>query len=186
MEVSYMDIQKHHWEMDAKEPNEYHFCETTRGREFILRLTTGADPLLAIRQFAIDNDVRFGKVHAAFMGAFQPAVYDKWVPNVHDPHDWNQEVSATCSNLSMLLAAGGMISQRKKEDGEEETFVAMHFASGGAWDIGTFGGHLEEGTRVKGVMCVFVTELLDIEVQYQANLRHGYRYPENFYVSTKK
>lgn len=181
-----MEKPKHNWELDAGEPNEYHCCEATRGREFVIRLTTGADPLLAIRQFAIDKAIKFGKVHAAFMGAFKPTIYDKWVPNVHDPNDWSREISATNSNLSMLLAMGGMISQRPTKEGNEETFVAMHFVSGGAWDTATFGGHLEEGTRVKGVMCVFVTELLDIDVQYQANVRPGDRYPENFYVSTKQ
>lgn len=181
-----MQKPQHDWEKDALTPSEYHCCEAVRGREFILRLTTGADPLLAIRQFAIDKGIRFGKVHAAFMGAFQPTIYDKWVPNVHDRDDWRQEISATSANLSMLLALGGMISQRPTREGGNETFVAMHFVSGGAWDTGTFGGHLEEGTRVKGVMCVFVTELLEIEVEYQANVKPGDRYPENFYVSTVK
>lgn len=176
----------HDWEKDAVNPNEYHSCEAARGREFIIRLTTGADPLLAIRQFAIDNDIKFGKIHSTFMGAFQPTRYDKWVPNVHDPDDWHQEIAATNHNLAMLCAIGGMISQRPKKDGTDETFVAMHFAAGGAWDTAMFGGHLEEGTRVKGVMCVFVTELLDIEVEYQANVKPGDRFPENFYISTKK
>ena len=177
--------EKHKWELDAKKPNEYHSCETTRGREFILRLTTGADPLLAIRQFAIDHGIKFGKVHASFMGAFQPTHYDKWVPNVNDLNDWQKEITAINTNLSMLCSISGMISQRPTKDGGEETFVAMHFVSGGAWDTATFGGHLEEGTRVKGVMCAFVTELLDIEVEYQANVKPGDRFPENFYVSTK-
>ena len=30
------------WERDAVTPDEYHFVEAIRGREFIIRLTTGA------------------------------------------------------------------------------------------------------------------------------------------------
>ena len=177
--------EQHQWELPAQKPNEYHCCEARRGREFILRLTTGADPVLAIREFAVENNIRFGKVHASFMGAFQPTHYDKWVPNPQDPEDWHMEITAVNANLSMRCSLSGMISQRPKKDGTEETFVAMHFVSGGAWDTATFGGHLEEGTRVKGVMCAFVTELLDIEVEYQANVKPGDKYPENFYVNTK-
>jgi len=36
------------WERDASDPSEYHVVEAKRGREFILRLTTGADVYLAI------------------------------------------------------------------------------------------------------------------------------------------
>ena len=31
------------WEMDATKPNDYFFVEAKRGREFIMRLTSGAD-----------------------------------------------------------------------------------------------------------------------------------------------
>ena len=31
------------WERDAETPDEYHSVEAIRGREFIIRLTTGAD-----------------------------------------------------------------------------------------------------------------------------------------------
>ncbi len=51
--------------MDAGKPNEYHSVEAKRGREFILRLTTGADVYLALQQFAIDHGIRFAKIHAA-------------------------------------------------------------------------------------------------------------------------
>ena len=57
-----------------------------------------------------------------------------------------------------------MIGQRPTDEGGEERFVAMHFVAGGACDTGTIAGHLLEGTRVKGCMQVFVTELLAIEV----------------------
>ena len=40
---------KEKWELDASEPTEYHVVEARRGREFILRLTTGADVYLAIQ-----------------------------------------------------------------------------------------------------------------------------------------
>ena len=56
------------WERDAETPDEYHSVEAIRGREFIIRLTTGADVFLAIQKFAIDNNIEFAKIHAAFMG----------------------------------------------------------------------------------------------------------------------
>ena len=31
--------------------------------------------------------------------------------------------------------------------GKEEPFPAIHFVAGGAWDVPTIGGHLEEGAR---------------------------------------
>ena len=77
-------------------------------------------------------------------------------------------------------------SVRFRPDGKggEESFVAMHFVAGGGWDTGVHTGHLNPGTRVKGSMQVFVTELLDIEVQYPADYKEGDPYPENFYYST--
>ena len=45
------------WERDAETPDEYHCVEAIRGREFIIRLTTGADVFLAIQKFAIDNNI---------------------------------------------------------------------------------------------------------------------------------
>ena len=60
------------WEMDANHPTDYHVVETKRGREFIIRLTTGADVFKAIQQFAKDNNIRFAKIHTMFMGGLQP------------------------------------------------------------------------------------------------------------------
>ena len=79
------------WQKDASSPTEYHFCEARRGREFILRMNTGADPVLAIENFARENNIRFGKVHATFMGAFKPCKYFVWAPDTLHPDNWHNE-----------------------------------------------------------------------------------------------
>lgn len=182
-----MSPQKN-WEKEASHPAEYHCCEARRGREFILRLNTGADPVLAIQEFARENGIRFGKVHAAFMGGFAPAKFLIWAPDSSDPENWHHESVATLENLSMLLALGGMIGIRKNHEGEEEAFVAMHFVTGGAWDAPTTGGHLVEGTRVKGAMEFYVTEILGIEVLLpEMDPYHiAHTFPENWYRSNER
>lgn len=174
------------WQKDASCETEYHFCEATRGREFIIRMNTGADPVLAIENFAKENNIRFGKVHATFMGAFAPCKYFVWAPDTVHPDNWHNEEVAVVQNLSMLAAIGGMIGQRPTKEGGEEPFVAMHFVAGGGWNVPTFSGHLVEGTRVSGCMQVFITELLDIEVLPPVDLfGESYTFPENFYKYTK-
>lgn len=68
--------------------------------------------------------------------------------------------------------------------------MAAHVVAGGGWDTGTVAGHLEEGTKVFGVMQVFVTEILDIDVIYPCQLYQDDaafdKYPENWYRSTKE
>jgi hypothetical protein len=52
----------------------------------------------------------------------------------------------------------------------------------------TIGGHLVEGTIVKGVCQFFVTELLDIDVLYphgEAPPPHAAQFPKNWYRSVK-
>ena len=178
--------EKPSWQLDASNSKEYHCCEATRGREFILRMTTGADPVLAIENFAREKNIRFAKVHSTFMGAFKPCKYFVWAPDNTNPNNWHNESIAVNNNLSMLCAIGGMIGQRPLADGGEEPFVAMHFVSGGAWDTTTFGGHLVEGTKIVGCMQVFVTEILDIEVLHPVDeFNEGYTFPENWYQNTK-
>ena len=150
------------WERDAAHPAEYHSVECRRGREFILRMTTGADVYQAIQRFAKDEGIRFGKIHAAFMGGFSPAKMYMWCPDPHDPSNWHNESAASFENLSMLISMSGMIHTRLV-DGEPEPFPAIHYVIGGAWDVPTVGGHLAEGTTVKGVVEVFITEILGIE-----------------------
>ena len=180
-------IQLPAWQLDAKKPNEYHCCEMRRGREFLVRMMTGADPTIAIQNFAKENNIRFGKIHATFMGGFQPCKYYVWIPDYKDPTNWHMEGIAVNTNLTMLTAIGGMISQRPTEGGSEEPFVAMHFVAGGGWDALTITGHLVEGTLVKGCMQVFITELLDIEVLAPIDIfNEAYTYPENFYCNTAK
>jgi len=150
------------WEREAAHPAEYHSVECRRGREYIVRMTTGADVYKAIQRFAKDEGIRFGKIHAAFMGGFSPAKMYMWCPDPHDPSNWHNESAASFENLSMLVAMSGMIHTRLV-DGEPEPFPAIHYVIGGAWDVPTVGGHLAEGTTVKGVVEVFVTEILGIE-----------------------
>ena len=178
------NVELHEWQKPATSPKSYHMVEATRGREFIVRMMTGADPLLALAEFAKENHVRFGKVHACFMGGFQPCKYDKWTIDTVNPENWYCEREAVCANLTMVSAVGGMIGVRPDGKGGEESFVAMHFVAGGAWDAPTIAGHLNPGTLVKGSLQVYVTEILDIDVQYPADMKEGDPYPENFYVST--
>jgi len=153
---------KDSWEREASRPDEYHAVECQSGREFIIRLTTGADVYKAIQRFAKDKKIRFGKIHAAFMGGFSPAKMFMWTPDNHDPANWHNETAASFQNLSMLVSMSGMIHTRLVK-GKPEPFPAIHYVIGGAWNVPTVGGHLAEGTTVKGVVEVFVTEILGIE-----------------------
>lgn len=175
------------WQKPASHPAEYHFCETRRGREFIIRMMSGADPVKAIENFAKEQNIRFGKVHATFMGAFKPCKYFVWAPDTTNPDNWHNEAVAVNHNLSMLCAVGGMIGERPCQDGGVEPFVAMHFVAGGAWDTQTFGGHIVEGTTIVGCMQVFITELLDIDVLKPVDeYGEAYSFPENFYENVAK
>jgi predicted DNA-binding protein with PD1-like motif len=177
--------QKDPWEREATNPEEYHSVEARRGREFIVRMTTGADVYRALQKFAKDKGIRFGKIHAAFMGGFSPARMFMWCPDPRDPCDWHNESAATFSNLSMLISMSGMIHMRLV-DGKPEPFPAIHYCVGGAWDIPTVGGHLAEGTRVKGVVEVFVTEILGIEELLPSNYDPSTDgAPEEWYRETK-
>jgi len=166
------------WMRDAQSPTEYHSVKVQRGREFILRLTTGADAWLAIQQFAIDHKIRFAKIHAAFMGGFQPIRFLVWAPDARDPSNWHYEEPLEIQNLSMILALGGIIHPREI-DGTEEPFPAIHFVTGGAWNVPTIGGHLLEGSIVKGVFEVFIQEVDGINVIYGPPEPSGF--PENWY-----
>ena len=94
------------WELDARSPDEYHFVEAKRGREFIIRMTTGADVFLGIQKFAIDNSIRFAKIHACFMGGLQSAKYLMWIPDYQQPDYWHREGCATVENLAGEMATG--------------------------------------------------------------------------------
>ena len=172
------------WEMDASQPDEYHVVEAQRGREFIIRLTTGADVFAALQKFAQDHDIRFAKIHAAFMGGLQPAVFLVWAPDTKNPGNWHNEEAMKVQNLSMILAMSGIIHPRPVKGGGEEPFPAIHFVTGGAWDVPTVGGHLLEGSIVKGVVEVFITEILGIDVLYPSEKPidpHADEFPENWY-----
>jgi predicted DNA-binding protein with PD1-like motif len=160
--------EKDSWERDANNPEEYHSVECRRGREFIIRLTTGADVFLAIQQFAKDKNINFGKIHAAFMGGFSPAKMFMWTPDNQDPSNWHNETAACFDNLSMLISMSGMIHTRLV-NGKPEPFPAIHYIIGGSWNVPTVGGHLTEGSIVKGVVEVFITEILGIEELLPSN-----------------
>jgi predicted DNA-binding protein with PD1-like motif len=180
-------MMKDTWERDAATPSDYHSVEARRGREFVLRMTTGADVWLATQRFAVDNGIRFAKLHAVFMGGFQPARFLVWSPDTRDPTNWHSESEAVVQNLSMVLALGGIIHPRLRH-GKHEPFPAIHFVIGGAWDVPTVGGHLVEGTIVKGVCQFFVTELLDLDVLYphgEVPSPHATEFPENWYRPVK-
>ncbi len=166
------------WLSDAQHPREYHSVSYRPGRAFILRMTTGADAWLAIQQFAVENEIRFAKLHAAFMGGFQPLRFLVWAPDSTKPENWHHEAPMEIQNLSMILSLGGIIHVREK-NGHEEPFPAIHFVAGGAWNVPTIGGHLIEGSIVKGVFQLFVTELEGIEVLYGPTYGDGF--PENWY-----
>jgi len=177
----------HDWERDARHPGEYHSVEIQRGREFILRLTTGSDVFLAVQQFAKDHDIRFGKIHAAFMGGLQPARFLVWAPDTRDPDNWHNEEPRTIHNLTMVLSMSGMIHPRPVASGGDEPFPAIHFVTGGAWDAPTTGGHLLEGSIVKGVLEVFITEIEGIEVMHPEEAEadpNAQEFPENWYRET--
>ena len=172
------------WEMDASHPAEYHAVNVKRGREFIIRMTTGADVFLALQQFAKDHDIRFAKIHAAFMGGLQPARFLVWTPNTQEPETWHNESAMTIQNLSMVLSMSGIIHTRPIQGGGDEPFPAIHFVTGGAWDVPTIGGHLLDGSIVKGVVEIFITEILDIDVLYPEGVMidpHAEEFPENWY-----
>lgn len=174
---------KQEWQLDASNPCEYHDVEARRGREFLLRLTTGADIIKALTQFGIDRNIRFAKVHAAFMGGLQPAIFRVWTPDPQDPANWHTEMPATIHNLSMILSMSGMISIRS--DGKiEKSYAVAHIVIGGAWDVPTIGGHLMEGSIVKGVVEVFITELLDLDV-IVSPFKDQMRGSENWYKEVK-
>jgi predicted DNA-binding protein with PD1-like motif len=166
------------WMSDARSPHDYHSVKARPGREYILRLTTGADVWLAVQRFAIDRRIRFARIHTAFMGGLQPARFLVWAPDTNDPGNWHHEEAVTIDNLSMILALGGIVHVREV-DGEEEPFPAIHFVAGGAWNVTTIGGHLLEGSIVRGAFEMFITELEGIDVLCGPPDPHIF--PENWY-----
>ena len=90
------------WLQDATTPTEYHAVRVTPSREFILRMTTGADLWLGIQRFAVDHSIRFAKIHTAFMGGFQPARFLVWAPDTNDPSNWHHEEPMEVQNLSLI------------------------------------------------------------------------------------
>ncbi len=176
------------WEKDAKSPEDYNKVEVNRGREFILRLTTGADVVKALEEFAREQGLRFAKVNTSFMGGLQPARLLIWAPDTENPENWHNEEPMAIENLSMVLSMNGIIHPRpaKGEGKEEEPCAAIHTVLGGGWDVPTQGGHLLEGSRVKGVVELFVTEVKGIDVLYPEESQPEEDFPENWYEEKTK
>ena len=141
-----------------------------------------------VQQVAKDHDIRFAKIHAAFMGGLQPARFLVWTPDTKNLGNWHNETAMTIQNLSMVLSMSGIIHPRPVKGGGEEPFPAIHFVTGGAWDVPTIGGHLLDGSIVKGVVEVFVTEIVGIDVLYPEGAMidpHAEEFPENWYKAVK-
>ncbi len=170
------------WCEDASTPVDYHAVRIESGREFVFRLTTGADVWRGIQQFAVDHGVRFARIGGAFMGGLQPARFLVWAPHPEDPGIWHHEEPRQIDELSMILAMGGMIHPRIAGEAEEP-FPAVHFVAGGSWNVPSFGGHLLPGSRVKGSFEFFITELSGIDVIPGPPDMHNF--PENWYRETK-
>jgi predicted DNA-binding protein with PD1-like motif len=118
------------------------------------------------------------------MGGLQPARFLMWAPDTRDPENWHNESEAVVQNLSMVLSMSGIIHPRPAQDGGEEPFPAIHFVTGGAWDVPTTGGHLLPGSIVKGVVECFITEIVGIDVLYPEGEMpdpHAEEFPENWY-----
>lgn len=164
------------------EARQYDAVKCKRGREWILRISTGQDVYDAFQQFAIDNDIKFARIHSAFMGGFKPAKMLIWTPDTRDPKNWHNESEMVVHNLTMLLSMGGFIHLRKNDAGETEPFPAIHYIVGAAWDAPVAGGHLVQGTIAMGYLEVFVTEILGIESKMDDDV-HQYA-PENWYYET--
>ena len=147
---------------DMADSDMYYFFEGKRGREFYLRLKDGVDLLEGIKQFVKDKKIRIAKIHAAFLGSFQPVKYEFWTPDTRDPKNWHNLSVANFGNINQILGINGVVHTRIIE-GKEQTVVMIHGITGGGWDTPTVGGHFREGTIVKGGCGVFITELLGME-----------------------
>jgi hypothetical protein len=89
----------------------------------------------------------------------------------------------TIQNLSMLLAISGIITPKPLASGGVEPIPLIHFVAGGAWDVPTMGGHLLEGSLVKGAIEFFVTEIVGIDVLKQEGA--GTNWTLNWYTEVR-
>jgi predicted DNA-binding protein with PD1-like motif len=165
--------------------NNYKCVPYDQGRQWILRVETGNDIYEAIQKFAVDNNIKFARVHNAFMGGFEPANYLYWTPDSTDPDNWHHETMKTEHNLTMILSMSGFIHLRKTKEGNYEPFPAIHFIAGAGWNVDVDGGHLLPGTIVKGNLELFVSEILNIDVARESEDNVNIGAPENWYKSTK-
>jgi predicted DNA-binding protein with PD1-like motif len=160
------------WWQEEKPADGYLSVEAQRGREYILRIVTDQDLVKTIKTFAKNNKIKIAKVHAAFMGGLKPARYMIWAPDTRDKDNWAHEEGANLDNLSMLLSMSGIIQRSSLDD---EPVVKMHFVTGGGWDCPTVGGHMMEGSIVKGICCVYITEMLGLELLERAGVEDWFK-----------
>lgn len=160
------------WWAETAPPGGYLAVEAKHGREFILRITTDQDLIKAIQTFAKDKNIKYAKIYGGFMGGLQPAKYMVWARDTKDKSNWAHEEEATLHNLSMILAMGGIIQPHP--DGGDPV-VKLHFATGGGWDVPTVGGHMNKGTIVKGLCCVYVNEMLGLELLHRPGVEDWFK-----------
>ena len=168
---------------DTMKPS-YQSVEFYEGRKWICRIKSGEDVYKAIQQFAKDQGIHYARVHCAIMGGFEPAKFEVWVPDIHNPENWHAESDMVVHNLSMILSMSGIIHVRKGEDGQLEPFPAIHLVLGGGWNVQTAGGHLLPGTIAKGNLEFFITELIGIEAVIPPEEMDSVA-PESWYVEVK-
>ncbi len=166
------------------ESKTYRSVRCTRGREWIVRIPTGEDVYQSFVQFAKDHEIKFARIHTAFMGGFEPARMLVWTPDSTDPENWHHETGMEIQNLTMLLSMSGFIHLKKNENGVVEPFPAIHYVIGAAWNAPIGGGHLLPGTISKGNLEVFVTEILGIDSLHEDQVNvHA---PENWYYEIEE
>lgn len=180
-------MRKKEWWDDEVPPEGYYQVEPKRGREFILKICNGQDVLDVVQRFAVKNNITIARIHTAYMGAFKPQVYLKYVPHPEriDPESaskyledvegkrWMQEIPVTTDNLGMILSLNGFIVPKAPGEPPE---VKIHFLTGASWDSELTGGHMEPGTKVSGEFCCFVTELTGLDIIWADGQKFAYEH----------
>jgi predicted DNA-binding protein with PD1-like motif len=153
------------WEDDPTSEG-FYAVEAKTGREFILRIQSGADVVPTIQKFAKKHNIKVAKIHAAYMGAFHPAKFSMYIPVVEGEGVTKKVVDFKTApsieeNLNQVLSMSGIIQPNPRGG---DPVVKIHFITGGAWDVPTTGGHLYPGSIAWGLIHVFITELLGLEL----------------------
>jgi predicted DNA-binding protein with PD1-like motif len=153
------------WEDDPTSEG-FYAVEAKTGREFILRIQSGAFVVPTIQKFAKKYNIKVAKIHAAYMGCFKPAKYSMYIPVVEGEGPTKKVVDIKTAptveeNINQVLSMSGVIQPNPRGD---DPIVKIHFVTGGSWDVPTTGGHLYPESKAWGLIHVFVTELLGLEL----------------------